>query len=78
MGIGNTLRDKLAARFHTFEEYVEADEIDPEAAGATRELVHAYDERHVTVAKPWERATGNRARSTRGSNASQCSPVAVT
>ncbi|MFC5971485.1 tyrosine-type recombinase/integrase [Halomarina salina] len=50
--MANTPRDKLAARFRTFDEYVEAGDIDAASAAAIREVINAYDERNVTVSKP--------------------------
>lgn len=50
--MGTTPREKLEARFETFEEYVEAGEIDTQTAESIRELIHAYDESNVMVTKP--------------------------
>lgn len=50
--MATTPRDKLSARFQTFDEYVEDDEIDDDTADAIRELIHAYDGENVMVAKP--------------------------
>lgn len=50
--MGTTPREKLEARFETFEGYVDDGEIDAQTAEAVRELVHAYDESNVMITKP--------------------------
>lgn len=56
--MATTPREKLAARFRTFDGYVERGEIDDATAEAIRELVHAYDDQNVMVPKP----TGEKSR----------------
>ena len=50
--MGNSPEDKLDARRQKFEKHIEDGEIDADTGDAIRELLDAYDENNVMIAKP--------------------------